>query len=123
MVRMEPDDRGLQRADPEPPRRRSRPLILLAAAMAFLLVVATVYGVRTWSGLEGTAISGHGLFAMALGAVFSVLIGGGLMALVFISHRRGFDDQVTDHLSDRATGRRERHRARYRDRQGDREGE
>ncbi len=37
-------------------------------------------------------MSGHGWAAMALGIVFSLALGGGLMALVFFSARRGYDD-------------------------------
>jgi len=38
--------------------------------------------------------------AMALGVTFSILIGAGLMALVFYSSRRGYDERAsgTDHL-------------------------
>ena len=34
----------------------------------------------------------HGLIALVLGAVVSLLLGGGLMALIFYSHRHGHDD-------------------------------
>jgi len=30
--------------------------------------------------------------SMALGALFSVLVGGGLMALIFYSSRKGYDE-------------------------------
>ena len=33
--------------------------------------------------------------AMALGVVFSIVIGAGLMALVFYSSRRGYDDRAS----------------------------
>lgn len=38
--------------------------------------------------------------AMALGILFSILVGAGLMALVFYSSRRGYDDRTSgaDHL-------------------------
>ena len=39
-------------------------------------------------------ISRGGLLAIAGGAVFTMLLGGGLMALVFYSSRKGHDDAV-----------------------------
>ncbi len=36
----------------------------------------------------------HLWLALGLGAFFSFAIGGGLMALVFISARRGYDDRI-----------------------------
>jgi hypothetical protein len=39
-------------------------------------------------------LSFHGYLAMALGGFFSLLLGGGLMALLFFSSRKGFDEQV-----------------------------
>ncbi len=41
-----------------------------------------------------TEIGVHGYIALGLGALFTLLIGGGLMALVFYSHRHGYDDRV-----------------------------
>ncbi len=59
-----------------------------------ILGVAVWAGVRMWSMMEGAEISGHGYAAMALGIVGSLLVGGGLMALVFHSSRRGYDEGV-----------------------------
>ena len=36
----------------------------------------------------------HGYVAMILGIVFSLVIGCGLMALMFYSSRKGFDDRI-----------------------------
>lgn len=36
----------------------------------------------------------HLWIALGLGAFFSFAVGGGLMALVFISARRGYDDRI-----------------------------
>jgi hypothetical protein len=36
----------------------------------------------------------HGWIALILGVIFSLGVGGGLMALVFISSRRGYDDKA-----------------------------
>jgi hypothetical protein len=60
------------------------PLIaLLAAALWFMIY--------SWNAIEGPAIPTAGYVAMWLGIVFSVVVGCGLMALVFYSSRRGYD--------------------------------
>ncbi|MDA7545866.1 hypothetical protein N8870_03430 [Alphaproteobacteria bacterium] len=41
-------------------------------------------------------ISYNGLVAIFVGAFFTILLGAGLMSLVFFSARHGFDEQV-DH--------------------------
>lgn len=53
-----------------------------------------------WFGYEGLAtgpdvqVSGHGYIAMALGIFFSLVVGVGLMTLVFYSSRAGYDEPV-----------------------------
>ena len=42
----------------------------------------------------GAEMSGHGTTAMVLGIFFSLVVGGGLMALVFFSNRRGYDENL-----------------------------
>jgi len=37
-------------------------------------------------------MSGHGYMAMALGITFSMVVGIGLMSLIFYSHRKGYDE-------------------------------
>ena len=41
-----------------------------------------------------TAMTGHGTTALVLGVTLSIIIGVGLMALVFLSNRRGYDENV-----------------------------
>jgi hypothetical protein len=36
----------------------------------------------------------HGWIALTLGTLLSLAVGGGLMALVFYSARKGYDDRV-----------------------------
>ena len=60
-----------------------------------LLAATTAVGIYLWTSLEGVEMSGHGWAAMILGILFSLGIGIGLMALVFISNRRGYDDRVS----------------------------
>ncbi|WP_027582111.1 hypothetical protein [Bradyrhizobium sp. Ai1a-2] len=59
-----------------------------------LLAILAAGGVFAYEGLTlpGPAMSGHGYAAMAIGIVFSVVIGVGLMALLFYSSRHGYDE-------------------------------
>lgn len=68
------------------------PLLLLVGSLGTILVVAVAMAVGVMGGMDDTGMSGHGWAAMALGVVFTLGIGGGLMALVFYSARRGYDD-------------------------------
>ena len=57
------------------------------------ILAATVAGaVGLWNWVGAGDLSGHGWLALTLGTVFSLVIGIGLMALVFVSSRRGYDD-------------------------------
>jgi hypothetical protein len=62
--------------------------------MAAAAVVAGVIAVVTalWREVGDVEISTAGWVAMALGALVTLALGIGLMTLVFISSRRGFDD-------------------------------
>jgi hypothetical protein len=44
---------------------------------------------------DASALTTHGWIALSLGTVLSLLVGGGLMALVFYSARAGYDDRVS----------------------------
>jgi hypothetical protein len=51
-----------------------------------------MFGVLTeW---DASAMSIHGWIALTLGTILSLAVGGGLMALVFHSARRGYDDRI-----------------------------
>lgn len=63
-------------------------LILTTAAV--IVVIAIV--VSLWGTLGTSDISGAGWAAMILGIVATLALGIGLMALVFISSRRGYDE-------------------------------
>lgn len=70
---------------------------------AFTLIVllgllALTVGVAFWAWHEigDVPISGHGLIALGLGALLTALLGAGLMALMFFSSRRGYDDRASD---------------------------
>jgi hypothetical protein len=65
--------------------------IIIGVLLAFL--VAAI-----WFGYEGLVtspdvqVSEQGYIAMALGVVFSLIVGVGLMTLVFYSSRAGYDE-------------------------------
>ncbi len=67
---------------------------LVVAAMLGLLGLAGLFSWYVWSELEGVEISLHGYIALGLGVVLTFALGAGLMALVFFSDRRGFDDDA-----------------------------
>jgi hypothetical protein len=56
------------------------------------LLAAVMFGVLT--GWDSSAMSIHGWIALTLGTLLSLAVGGGLMALVFHSARRGYDDRI-----------------------------
>lgn len=47
-----------------------------------------------WMAHSDVEMPASAYVAMALGIVFSLIVGCGLMALVFYSHRRGYDDRA-----------------------------
>jgi hypothetical protein len=63
-------------------------LVILLSLLVATLVIAAV----GWSFARGTDVPTSGYVALALGVVFSLAVGFGLMALVFYSSRRGFDE-------------------------------
>jgi hypothetical protein len=69
---------------------------VLAIAAASVLVVAIVawFALQAASGLADTELSANGIAAMVLGIVLSLGLGAGLMALVFYSSRKGYDERA-----------------------------
>jgi hypothetical protein len=63
-----------------------------------LLLLAAWFAGSAWVhlGSGGDPIPFYGYVAIAGGVLFSLLIGGGLMALVFYSSRYGYDDLSRD---------------------------
>ena len=55
-----------------------------------VLVVSIWFAFYGWNLTDGQ-VSTNGMIALTLGIVFSMLLGGGLMALVFWSNRKGYD--------------------------------
>ncbi len=80
--------------EPEPGTPSAR--LGLAGWIALLvlgvfLAWAGWYAVHAWTALSGTAMSPLGWLFMTLGAVVTLAVGGGLMALVFYSSRNDYD--------------------------------
>ncbi|MGE0596372.1 MAG: hypothetical protein AB7P07_08400 [Hyphomonadaceae bacterium] len=66
---------------------------------AFLLILSlgsilAVVLFGTLTGWDASAMSLHGWIALSLGTVLSLVVGGGLMALVFHSARHGYDERA-----------------------------
>jgi heme/copper-type cytochrome/quinol oxidase subunit 3 len=59
-----------------------------------LLLLAVAVGFWAWQEMADVEISRQGLIALALGVVLTFLLGAGLMALVFYSARRGYDERA-----------------------------
>ena len=66
-------------------------IALLIVVLTGFLIVSIWFAVQAFTTIDAT-MTGHGWFALVLGVVLSLLLGGGLMALVFFSSRRGYDD-------------------------------
>ncbi|MBV8790512.1 MAG: hypothetical protein JO205_03025 [Pseudolabrys sp.] len=64
----------------------------LVAALGALLVISIWFAVYAWTALDGEPLPASGYAALICGVLFSLLIGCGLMALAFYSHRHGYDD-------------------------------
>jgi hypothetical protein len=59
--------------------------------LSALLVAAGVIGYLGWTSTD-TSVPASGYVAMALGIVFCLIVGVGLMALIFYSSRKGYDE-------------------------------
>jgi len=64
----------------------------LLAALLAMLVGAIVIAQSGWSSAEGTDVPAAGYLALVFGVVVSLVVGVGLMALVFYSSRAGYDE-------------------------------
>ncbi len=66
--------------------------VLIILALFALLAASVWFAGSAWERLAGDPIPIYGYVAIAGGALLSLLVGGGLMALVFYSSRHGYDD-------------------------------
>ena len=91
-----PENRSDEHRETGPRGLTRGSIAILAGVIGSLAAFAVLYLGYLAPDFGGAEMSGHGTFAMILGAIFSLLIGIGLMALVFLSSRRGYDDRVDD---------------------------
>jgi hypothetical protein len=73
--------------------RRQLPLAIAVAALLGLLALAVMFMIAAWRRTDAQ-MSVHGWVALTLGVFFSLLVGCGLMGLVFYSSRQGYDDRA-----------------------------
>jgi len=64
---------------------------LLVLILGILLTLSLSFAAYLWWDMGQVEMSIHGLIALILGAVLSLALGGGLMVLVFYSHKHGYD--------------------------------
>ncbi len=67
---------------------------ILIAVLVALAGLALWMGIAGWNLESDVQMSGHGYAAMAIGIVASLVVGIGLMTLVFYSSRKGYDEQA-----------------------------
>ncbi len=66
---------------------------LLVIVLLLLFLAAAAFGaMHYWSEIRGAPISLPGKIAIAIGTIFTIGLGGGLMALSFYSARSGHDE-------------------------------
>jgi hypothetical protein len=68
--------------------------VALIAPMLAILVAAGWLAARTWLAAAAAPMPASAYVALTLGVVFSLVIGCGLMALLFYSSRHGYDDNT-----------------------------
>lgn len=68
-----------------------REMLILVPLFA-LLAVSLWFAGSAWTRFDAGAIPLYGYVAIAGGVLMSLIVGGGLMALVFYSSRHGYDD-------------------------------
>ncbi len=66
--------------------------IALVVPLLAMLVAAVWYAARAWISVSGPPMPMIGYLAMIGGVLFSILVGCGLMALLFYSSRHGYDE-------------------------------
>jgi uncharacterized BrkB/YihY/UPF0761 family membrane protein len=97
------DDRKTRPGNPvlEDFRRLSVGAWIAIVALLFLLILAIVFVSRSGTDDLAAGVSGPGTIAMIFGVLFTMVVGIGLMGLIFYSSRRGYDEQPTREPDDR----------------------
>jgi hypothetical protein len=68
--------------------------VAIVVALLALLIASGWFAAGAWTSLSGPPMPAIGYVAMTLGVFFSLVVGIGLMALVFYSSRHGYDERV-----------------------------
>ena len=76
---------------PEIPPRNNIGSWTVLTALMLLLIASGVVGYVGWT-ISDNDVPVSGYVAMALGVIFSLVVGIGLMALIFYSSRAGYDE-------------------------------
>lgn len=67
--------------------------IVMVAALIAIMIAALLFAASAFTAVSGPPMPPVGYAAMILGIVLSLVVGCGLMALVFYSSRHGYDEQ------------------------------
>lgn len=67
---------------------------LLIGLLLLLLAASGAVALWVWRELSDVALDLHGWLALAGGVAATLVLGVGLMTLVYQSHRRGFDERA-----------------------------
>jgi hypothetical protein len=67
-------------------------IALVAVPLFAILAAAGWYAARAWISVSAPPMPAVGYLAMTLGVVVSLVVGCGLMALLFYSNRHGYDE-------------------------------
>ncbi len=73
--------------------------IALFTTLLILLAGSVWFAASAWTYLSGPAMPVTGYVALGLGVFFSLVVGCGLMALVFYSSRHGYDEAANEDRS------------------------
>jgi hypothetical protein len=76
--------------------KRNAGTIAIIAALIVIMAAALWYAAGAWLSVQGPPMPAIGYVAMGFGIVLSLLVGCGLMALVFYSNRHGYDEPFRD---------------------------
>ncbi|WP_262691182.1 hypothetical protein [Kordiimonas aestuarii] len=68
--------------------------VIAVVAALIGLGLAGYWVVSVFGKIDGVSLSGHGVAAMVIGVIFTLLVGFGLMALLFFSNKHGHDEKV-----------------------------
>lgn len=79
--------------EPPNPQRNSLGIWTVVVVLSAFLIAVGVVGYLVWT-TSDTSMPASGYLAMTLGVIFSLVVGVGLMALIFYSSRKGYDEPV-----------------------------